>query len=448
MVYTFAGFALDSQSFVLSFRRRIVPLPRKVGETLTVLVANAEAVVTKEQLLEALWPDGFVEESNLTQNVYLLRRMFREHGLEQAIETLPRRGYRFTLAVSTPTPRSTHWRRQALAAVLVAALGAVNGAAPAAPHRSLDAETTRLYHMGRYYWNLRTTASMLRSAEYFRVVIARAPASPLGYAGLADAFTELADSCATTRCVRWSTQAERMAHKAVAVDPDSSAAATSLAMVTRLFAHDDVAAIGLFRRAIQLDPQNALAHQWYGNFLVARGELAEGRRELERAVSLDPVSTATYAWLARDCYYERDYVHAERYAREALTLTPRRVETTVLLGLVYEAQGRYRESARVFERLHRFADPHDAEVLAASVYAKDGRLALGRALLKRNARHVTDDPYVARDLILSYVTLGSYDTALKYLAHVRFKTMLDREFLALDPRLDPVRHDRRFAVLI
>jgi DNA-binding winged helix-turn-helix (wHTH) protein/Tfp pilus assembly protein PilF len=448
VAYRFAAFTLDPENFVLTIHGRTVPLPRKVAETLAVLVAHAGAVVTKEQLLGTLWPDGFVEESNLSQNVYLLRRIFRQHGIANAIETLPRRGYRFVLAVSTGPSRSTGRRRPLVAAVLIVALAAVSGASPITTRHGLDVESARLYQMGRYYWNLRTTASMLQSLRYFRAVIERAPANPLGYAGLADAFAELADSCFTAQCVLWSREAEVLAHKAVAVDPDSSAAVTSLAMVTRIFAHDDTAAEHLFQRAIDLDPENALAHQWYGNFLVAHGALAAARRELERAVALEPVSTATYAWLARDCYYQHEYRDAERYAREALALTPRRIETTVLLGLIYEAQGRYRDAAGIFQALHRFADRNDAEVLAAAVYAKDGRVGLSRILLKRNARHFTDDPYVARDLILAYVTLHAYDTALKYLAHLRFKTLLDREFLALDPRFDAVRHDRRFAAVI
>lgn len=215
-------------------------------------------------------------------------------------------------------------------------------------------------------------------------------------------------------------------------------------MVTRLYLHDEDNSARLFRRAIELDPRDALAHQWYGNLLVSQGELAEGRRQLELAVSLDPVSTATYAWLARDAYYQRRYADAEHYALEALALAPERVETTIVLGLAYEAQGRYRTAEGVFLRLRRFADPLDADVLAASVYAKEGGASLSRTILRRNSMHFASDPYVAKDLVLAYVTLGSYATALKYLAHLQFSTPMDRQFFVLDPRLDPVRHDRRF----
>jgi DNA-binding winged helix-turn-helix (wHTH) protein/tetratricopeptide (TPR) repeat protein len=444
MIYRFARFTLDSQAHVLAIAGRTVPLPRKAVETLEILIEQAGGVVTKERLIERLWPDGFVEEGNLTQHVYVLRRAFRERGFGGAIETLPRRGYRFVLpltAVCRPAP----WRRYALAAAL--AVLAAAGAVPAS-RAALDPEGARLYAMGRYYWNLRTTASMLRSVSYFDGVIARAPSSPLGYAGLADAYTELADSCDTQRCARWTRAAKRAAHEAIAADPNSADALTSLAMVTRLYLHDEAASARIFRRAIELDPRDALAHQWYGNLLVAQGELAEGRRQLELAVSIDPVSTATYAWLARDAYYERRYTDAERYALEALALAPERIETTIVLGLANEAQGRYSAAYEVFQRLGRFADPHDAEVLAASVYAKEGSASRSRAILRRNAMRFTSDPYVAKDLILAYVTLGSYDTALKYLARLRFSTPMDRQFFVLDPRLDPVRHDRRFSPLI
>ncbi|MFZ0031540.1 MAG: winged helix-turn-helix domain-containing protein, partial [Candidatus Cybelea sp.] len=187
MIYRFLRFTLDSQAHVLSIGGRTVPLPPKAVETLEVLIEQAGAVVTKQRLIGTLWPDGFVEEGNLTQYVYVLRRAFREHGFACAIETLPRRGYRFVLPLSTAVARPAPWRRYALAAGL-AALAAAGGGIPAS-RATLDPEGARLYAIGRYYWNLRSTASMLRSVRYFDGVIVRAPSSPLGYAGVADAYT-------------------------------------------------------------------------------------------------------------------------------------------------------------------------------------------------------------------------------------------------------------------
>jgi DNA-binding winged helix-turn-helix (wHTH) protein len=71
----------------------IVQLPPKVLETLLALVKRGGEAVTKQQLMDAVWPDSFVEESNLTQNVFLLRRSLgKTAGGEEYIQTLPSGG--------------------------------------------------------------------------------------------------------------------------------------------------------------------------------------------------------------------------------------------------------------------------------------------------------------------------------------------------------------------
>src|SRR4029453_5776555 len=69
-----------------------IPLKPKVYETLIALITNSGRVLEKEELIKQVWPDTFVEENNLTGNIFALRRAFGEHDY---IETIPRRGYRF-----------------------------------------------------------------------------------------------------------------------------------------------------------------------------------------------------------------------------------------------------------------------------------------------------------------------------------------------------------------
>ncbi|MFL6230477.1 MAG: winged helix-turn-helix domain-containing protein, partial [Pyrinomonadaceae bacterium] len=88
----FGPFRLDAEQRVLFREGQPVPLAPKVVETLLALVERGGLLVTKNELMERLWPDAFVEESNLTQNIFLLRKALR--GAEY-IETVPRRGYRF-----------------------------------------------------------------------------------------------------------------------------------------------------------------------------------------------------------------------------------------------------------------------------------------------------------------------------------------------------------------
>jgi eukaryotic-like serine/threonine-protein kinase len=98
--YEFGPFRLDVDERLLMREGRMAPLPPKVFDTLLVLVENSGRVVSKDELMQSLWPDTFVEESNLTQNISQLRRALSE-GTAGAryIETIPKRGYRFVADV-------------------------------------------------------------------------------------------------------------------------------------------------------------------------------------------------------------------------------------------------------------------------------------------------------------------------------------------------------------
>jgi DNA-binding winged helix-turn-helix (wHTH) protein/Tol biopolymer transport system component len=101
MRYSFDEFVLDCHQRVLWAGSEIVPLSPKVFETLRVLVLSGGRIVTKQEFIDALWPDSFVEDGNLTQNIFILRKVLGSAGDGQSyIETVPRRGYRFTREVS------------------------------------------------------------------------------------------------------------------------------------------------------------------------------------------------------------------------------------------------------------------------------------------------------------------------------------------------------------
>ncbi len=99
-VYEFGPFRLDTVQRVLERNGQPVPLTSKVFETLLVLVQHPGQLLTKDQLREALWPDTIVEESNLTQNISVLRKALGERpGQHCYIVTVPGRGYQFAASV-------------------------------------------------------------------------------------------------------------------------------------------------------------------------------------------------------------------------------------------------------------------------------------------------------------------------------------------------------------
>src|SRR5712691_968892 len=94
--YEFGPFQLDPKNRILLRDRQSVPLTPKVFDTLLLLVERSGQLVLKDELMQAIWPDSFVEESNLTQTVFMLRKALGETGSDQRyITTVPGRGYRF-----------------------------------------------------------------------------------------------------------------------------------------------------------------------------------------------------------------------------------------------------------------------------------------------------------------------------------------------------------------
>ena len=100
--YIFDGFRLDAAERLLFRGDREVTLTPKVFDTLLVLLENSSHVLTKKELMEQVWPDSFVEENNLAQNISILRKALGEGKTgEHYIQTVPKRGYRFVGDVST-----------------------------------------------------------------------------------------------------------------------------------------------------------------------------------------------------------------------------------------------------------------------------------------------------------------------------------------------------------
>jgi len=118
--YEFGSFRLNPAEHILFHDGEIVSLTPKVFDTLLVLVENHGHLVEKDELLEKVWADSFVEEGNVAKHISMLRKVLSGNGLEEPfIETIPKRGYRFVapltkteveasqdLTVEVKTPRA------------------------------------------------------------------------------------------------------------------------------------------------------------------------------------------------------------------------------------------------------------------------------------------------------------------------------------------------------
>ncbi|HEY6326484.1 MAG TPA: winged helix-turn-helix domain-containing protein [Candidatus Cybelea sp.] len=336
IVYEVGSFRVCVERRTLTHAGSSVVAGAKVVETLIALIESSGSAISKQALMERLWPGRFVEESNLAQNIHVLRKIFRLYGDEASIETVPGHGYRLRADVRRATgapaasaaephrPRAAWPRAASIAAVtaLGVAFAFYAGSAGAPQSAPLSAEGARLYAIGRYYWNLRSAAGVENSMRYFARVIDLDPASPLGYVGLADANESMGDYCYGSHRPRvYFARARVYAVEALALDPDSAPAHATLGLV-ELHARRTAAAAAELRRAIVADPEYAPGHEWYGIALARQNHMRESWVQLNLAARLDPLSVSTLSWMSRVALSDGRHADAATYRAEAAELSP------------------------------------------------------------------------------------------------------------------------------
>jgi len=466
-IYRFGPFRLDKEQLLLSLNDVQLSLGPKVVETLLALVEHPGDVLGKSELLDRIWPEGFVEEANLAQNIYVIRKTLRAHWGCNAIETVPRRGYRFTGEVFIESTAQAHpaqaaaaagARRKtlrsiigaaaAVAAVLVAAIeiGTANVArshAPVVSTQGLSATGARLYAIGKFYWNQRTQQSVAKSIRYFQEVVAADPRDARGYAGLACAYAIEANygfgpPSKETAYAR----AASFAHKALAIDANSAEAHAVLGLVAADLKHMNVA-LAEFRRALALDPNSASAHQWYGTSLLLEGKSRAAYDQLQMAANLDPESVAAADWLAQASFLERRYKDAIAYGHQALDLSPQRYGALETVGMAYEALGNYHAAIAAYELFGRTCEycRYDAAALLAHVYAITHDYGRAQQQLKIAERGIPHNKVDSDNIAVALVAMGRKNDAFRILQVMKSEPSA---LLAIDPRMDGLRDDPRF----
>jgi DNA-binding winged helix-turn-helix (wHTH) protein/Flp pilus assembly protein TadD len=455
----FPPFTFDRDERVLRRDGRTVPLPPKVAEALSLLLAEPGALVEKNALRDALWPDGFVEDGNLTQTIYLIRRALDPDGDGRAfVETIPRRGYRFVPPVGVVEPprrpsalaRAAFALRTAAAALAIVVLsgGVSIGRSPSTARPELTGDAARAYAVGRYNWNRRTESGLRIAIENFERVIALAPNDARGYAGLADAYMTTGEwefKRIVPEDVAYR-KAEQYAHEALRRDPQSGEAMTTLGKVAFNRKHDLDRAEHMLRTAIALRPDHAPAYEFLGVARLYRGDAEGARASLRRSTELDPLSPIDLLWYGKSLYYAHRFAEARTAFRQLMDLDAGSKDARAELALADVELGMGDEAQRTLDGFRFPAEKRGyVTMLRALVDVRTGRTPRALPDLRpRTDEHV--DVATASALCLA---LGRRDDALAWLRlnlrdpHARF----ERQLFALDPRLAPLYDDARFRAL-
>jgi TolB-like protein/DNA-binding winged helix-turn-helix (wHTH) protein len=640
-LYRFGEFSLDAQGRVLRRGAEAVPLTRKAFDVLLLLVQNAERTVTKDELIKAIWPGSVVEESNVTQTIFMVRKALDETPERRYILTVPSEGYRFLVPVTeapvteapateaasggvgdrlkteapivVPTATDDReiqlqaqvrslrgWKSAALALaaaalVLIGAFvvrpGLRGDGFPAQPwqsrkgaaepgrimlavlpfqnltgdaaqeyvsdglteemltqlgnlnpqrlgviartsvmhykdaHTPLDQigrelhvqyvlegsvrrESERLritaqliqvkdqthvwarqydrelkdllplegevaheiaeeiqltfggqstvppqsfegydlYLKGLYFFNKRTPADLRMAVQYFQQAVAKDPSSARAYAGLAKGYAILSAYSSSSE-VKFIPKARAAALKALEIDESSSEAHTALALIVQNHDWDWQTSEKEFRRAIELNPNDATAHHWYAEHLMWRGRFKEALEQSERAHQLDPLSLIIAADNGAILYFSRNYNAAIEKWRSIQDMDPGFMRANLIMG-AYVEKGMFAEALA------------DNEKQRPTV--SDAAYWAWRAYIQGRARHMTEAEQAIHELLRiekiapvdpcaiaqAFAGMGDKDQALAWLEKAYGQRSNGLTSLKVNPAYDPLRGDKRFQDLM
>jgi TolB-like protein/Flp pilus assembly protein TadD len=336
---------------------------------------------------------------------------------------------------------------QKIASSLEAKLtGAEQRAVAARPTENTEAY--QLYLKGRFFWNKRTGADLHTAGEFFERAVAADPTYAGAYAGLAQTYL-LIPVFGAGKPPDFFPKATVAARKAIELDETSSEGRAALAMLL-LFDFKFAPSEQEFRRAIELNPNYATAHHWFGNsLLVTLGRFDEAIKEGQRAVELDPLSLIINADLGSTLMIARRYDDAVAQLRKTLVLDGNFAYAHWNLGEALYLKGDLHAAIAEYEKAAALDDDPEILALLGRAYAETGKKEKALELLEK-LKAVGGQHYIRNYLYtIIYTGLGDKATAIDYLEKARDGGETpDTTWLKVDPLFDPLRNEPRFQQLV
>lgn len=489
-VVRFGVFEADLRSGELRKNGVKVKIQELPFRALKFLLSRPDEVLSREEFRQALWPDGvFVDfDHGISSAINRLRDALGDSAENPLfVETVGRRGYRWIapthspeapaetaaltqagLAVPPAANTSYRWKwivvLPAFALLLVVwgfrpgrAAKASSKASPpspfsssVAPRRPPNPEARDLYLKGRFYWNKRTPNGLNKAVDYFTQAIVHDPGYAQAYVGLADCYNLLREYTMMPSSEAYP-RALAAASKAVELDDQSSEAHASLAFVSFFGIWDAATAEREFRRAVALDPNNAVAHHWYATYLSTLHRYPESLREIELAQAIDPASKSILAdkgaiLCAAGRYKEGIPLLKQMEAAEPDFVSPHRY-----LRQAYFATGAF-ESYLVEARKEAVA-MNDKVSLAINKAAEQGFASGGGkglllSMLRIQKRFFAQGRLSPYSLAQTCSLLGNKKEALQYLKIAYDRHDEEAVYLESDLILDPLHDEPAYQELV
>ncbi|HEY4256163.1 MAG TPA: protein kinase [Candidatus Udaeobacter sp.] len=316
-------------------------------------------------------------------------------------------------------------------------------------HHTDNIEAHRAYLKGRYFWNKRTPAELQHGLTYFRQAIDLDPTYSSAYAGMADAYALLVWQDQVPRG-EFIARAKAAATKALEINEALAEPHATLGFVKFWYDWDFAGAESEFRRAIELDPDYATAHHWYGESLGLMGRFDEGFKELRLAQQIDPLSPIINTDLGKLHFFARQSDQAIEQLRNLLETDPDFPLAHLFLAMAYNKKGLHDQAVAELEK--QANNPGTRTIFKAVlgfVYGQAGRRAEAIGILDELNQRISSKQFVSPfEIALIYTGLGEKDQAFEWLEKAKTERDPFLIYIKTDPNFDSLRGERRFQAVL
>ena len=315
-------------------------------------------------------------------------------------------------------------------------------------HGTENAQAYQEYLLGRFFWNKRTADNLQKAIEHFDKAIEKDSNFALAYTGLADSYQLLAEYGAAAPHEVFP-KAKTAVKKALEIDDQSAEAHTALAYTQVFYDWDWASAEQSFKRALELNPNYATAHQWYAECLSVTGRFDEARTHFERALEIEPVSPIILSDLAA-LYDQLGNSDLEiEQARKVIEIDPNFAYGYFYLGLGYERKKMYPEASEALAKtMTLFGEPPECAEEDKAAFKKNGMQGWWQKRLEQIETRPHLKNFQAYHKATVKLRLGDNEGALEALNQAfqrRDRYIINAKY---DPHLAPLQQDPRFQDLL
>jgi len=428
----FADFELDFGAYALRRRDRAVKLEQMPMDLLILLVQRAGALILREEIRSALWSDHTNVEYDSAINT-VIRKIRRALGDDaekpRFVETVVGKGYRFIAPVET--------------------VGSATATAVGAATRPVLSAAYDAYVRGRHAWNKRSEADLRDAIRWFQRSIDADPTYAPAYAGMADAYAQVGYGSYVSPEESFA-RARAAAMRALELDATLPEAHAALGFTLMYYDWNFAGAEVAYRQALALNPNAALAHQWYAYLLTAMERHAEEVEwEIAAAKRLDPLSPAILIDYAYILHYYRRNDEALRAVQLALEMNPALPLAYFWLARIYTDEARYADAEGALRNIGPLRTWTPAMAVRGYLYGRTGRVAEARAVLEEFEGLTAAGRYASGYAVaVIHAALDDRPAALSALERAYGERSHWLVWLKRDPRWNKIRSEPRFCKLV